>query len=185
VGWHFKRADVNTGYGFVAPTGRFTQGASDNVGSGYWGNFITGATTLYLTKNKATSANVFGGWESHSQKRDTNITPGQAFTDEWGLGQVLPLKKDMSRLLQLGLIGYDQWQVTESSGTLGAIPESSIPFYSVHAVGFQSNVILPEKSLAFFFKFEHEYQASARPQGRTIVFGGSWTRKIPKPAPKS
>src|SRR5579862_9038673 len=26
-----------------------------------------------------------------------------------------------------------------------------------------------------------EYSAKARPQGRTIVFGGSWTLKIPKP----
>jgi hypothetical protein len=33
LGWHLKRADVNVGYAFTAPTGRFTQGASDNVGS--------------------------------------------------------------------------------------------------------------------------------------------------------
>ena len=37
-------------------------------------------------------------WEIHGQKRGTNITPGQAFTIEWGIGPVLPLKKDMSML---------------------------------------------------------------------------------------
>ena len=67
-------------------------------------------------------------------KSGTNITPGQTFTDEWGFGQVVPLKKDLSRLLQLGLVGYDQWQVSQSSGTLSVagnpgIPESTIPFY--------------------------------------------------------
>ena len=40
----------------MAPTGRYTPGASDNVGSGYWGhNLITGST-VYLTKDKGTSA---------------------------------------------------------------------------------------------------------------------------------
>jgi hypothetical protein len=113
LGWHLKRADVVVGYAFTAPTGRFTAGASDNVGSGYWGNNITTGTTFYITKNKGTSANLATDWEVHGKKVGTNETPGQVFTDEWGLGQVLPLKKDFSRLLQLGLVGCDQWQGIE------------------------------------------------------------------------
>jgi hypothetical protein len=187
LGWHLKRADVVVGYAFTAPTGRFTQGASDNVGSGYWGNNITTGTTVYITKNKATTANLTTDWEIHGQKSATNITPGQAFTIEWGLGQVLPLKKDFSQLLQLGLVGYDQWQVSPNSGTTTVggtpIPQSSIPFYSVHAIGLQANYILPAKSLSAFFKYYDEYHALARPQGRTFVFGFSWTLRIPKPEP--
>jgi hypothetical protein len=34
--------------------------------------------------------------------------------------------------------------------------------------------------LVFFFKFYDEYSAKARPEGHTIVFGGSWTLRIPK-----
>jgi hypothetical protein len=187
LGWHFgKRVDFTAGYGFVAPTGRFTQGASDNVGSGYWGNDITSGTTLYITKNQGTTANLATAWEIHRQKSGTNITPGQTFTMEWGLGQVLPLKKDMSMLAQLGVVGYDQWQVSSSSGTLAVIggtpiPESLIPFYSVHAIGVQANLILPAKNLAAFFKYYDEYRALARPEGRTFVFGFSWTLRIPKP----
>jgi hypothetical protein len=82
------------------------------------GNDLTSGLTYYITKNKATTANLATDWEIHGQKSGTNITPGQAFTIEWGFGQVLPLKKDFSRLLQLGLVGYDQWQVSKSSGTL-------------------------------------------------------------------
>ena len=186
-GWHLKRADVTVGYAFTAPTGRFTAGASDNVGSGYWGNNITSGTTFYITKNKGTSANLSADWEIHGKKSGTNLTPGQAFTMEWGLGQVLPLKKYMSRLLQLGLVGYDQWQVSNNSGTVmvAGIPvnASTIPHYAVHGIGFQSNFILPAKDLAAFFKYYDEYSAKARPQGRTIVFGFSWTLRIPKPQP--
>jgi hypothetical protein len=195
LGWHLKRADVNAGYAFTAPTGRYTAGASDNVGSGYWGNNITTGTTFYITKNKGTSANLSTDWEIHGQRKTASIpageisnkTPGQTFTIEWGFGQVLPLKKDMSMLAQLGLVGYDQWQVSSNGGTIivagNPVPASLLPYYSVHGIGFQANLILPAKDVALFFKYYDEYRALARPEGRTIVFGGSWTLRIPKPQP--
>jgi len=184
LGWSFKRADINAGYAFVAPTGRYTPGASNNIGSGYWGT----GSTVYLTKNKGTTANLFTDWEFHhgskATSQGTSLTPGQAFTIEWGLGQVLPLKKDFSQLLQLGVIGYDQWQVTDNGGLAApSIPASAFPDYSVHAIGVQTTFIVPHKALNLFFKFEDEYRAIARPQGRTIAFGGSWTLRIPKPQP--
>jgi hypothetical protein len=119
----------------------------------------------------------------------SKITPGEAFTQEWGIGQVLPLKKDMSQLAQFGLVGYDQWQVSGNGDNylLAGIPvaASRVPYYSVHGIGFQANYILPAKAVALFFKYYDEYSAKARPVGRTFVFGGSWTLRIPKPTPKS
>ena len=191
LSWKLKHADLWVSDGFVAPTGRYSPGASDNIGSGYWGNqFMTGST-VYLTKNKGTTANPFTDWEAHGSKQ-TSITPnlretpGGTFTMEWGFGQVLPLDKQFSKLLQVGLVGYDQWQVTSNSGFQGTgAPASVVPFYSVHAIGFQTNLILPAKSLNFYFKYEPEYSAKARVEGTTIAFGGSYTFRIPKPRPKS
>jgi hypothetical protein len=138
LGWHLKRAHVVAGYAFTAPVGRYTAGASDDVGSGYWGNNITSGTTFYITKNKGTSANLATDWEIHGQRQTASTpsgqfsekTPGQAFTDEWGVGQVLPLKKHFSRLLQLGLVGYDQWQVSSNGGTVivAGIPVNASTF---------------------------------------------------------
>ena len=190
LGWHLPRADVWIGYAFFAPTGRYTPGATNNIGSGYLGNdFVTGST-LYLTKNKATSLSLFTNLESHGSKQganNTSLTPGGTWTDEWGLGQVVPLKKDFSRLLQVGLVGYDQLQVTANGGSLppgmGLIPANRLPFYSVHSAGIQSNFILPKKNLAFNFKYYWEYSSKAHPLGDTLVFGLSWTFRIPKPPP--
>lgn len=138
-----------------------------------------------MTKNKGTTANLFTDWEFHGSKNiatGTKVTPGQAFTTEWGLGQVFPLKKDFTRLLQLGVIGYDQWQVSDNGGFITPnVPASAVPYYSVHAIGFQANFLLPAKALNFFFKFEDEYRAFARSEGRTIAFGGSYTFRIPNP----
>jgi hypothetical protein len=187
IGWHLKRADIQVGDAFMVPTGRYSPGANNNIGSGYFGNHLVTGTTVYLTQNKGTSVNLFTDWEVHGSRQgtyNTYKTPGQAFSDEWGVGQILPLKKDMSRLLQLGVIGYDQWQVTANGGTV-ALPDGSpapaslLPYYSVHAVGGQASFIMPAKNLALFFKYEHEYDAYSHTLGNTIVFGGSWTLPIP------
>jgi hypothetical protein len=193
VGWHLKRRDIQVGDAFMVPTGRYSPGASNNVGSGYFGNHLQTGTTYYVTKNKGTSVNLFTDWEVHGPRQGTNNTyktPGQAFTDEWGIGQILPLKKDLSKLLQVGVVGYDQWQVTNNGGfvSIGGVlvPASSIPSYSVHAIGGQLNYILPAKNFSLFFKGYHEYSASTHTLGTPFTFGGAWTLAIPKPAaPKS
>jgi len=192
LGWHLKRADLWVGDAFMVPTGRYTPGATNNIGTGYFGNHAMTGTTIYITKNKGTSANLFTDWEVHGPRQgtyDTYKTPGQAFTDEWGFGQIVPLKKDESVLLQAGVIGYDQWQVTASSGTFAVaapggnvviLPANRLPFYSGHGVGGQLSLILPKPSLIFFFKYEDEYKAYSSPIGNTLVFGGAWTLGIPK-----
>jgi hypothetical protein len=193
LGWHKPRVDFIVADGLMLPTGRYSPGATNNVGTGYFGNHLQTGSTFYLTKNRGTSANLFTDWEVHGSRTGTNgtsKTPGQAFTDEWGLGQVLPLKKDFSKLLQLGIIGYDQWQVTANGGTVPVgpliAPASLLPYYSAHAVGVQATYVLPAKGITVNFKYEHEYTANSHFQGNTFVFGGTWTLRIPKPpAPKS
>lgn len=172
VGWHLGRVDTWVGYAFVAPTGEFFPLSSSNNGSGYWGNNFATGTTFYVTKNKGTQLNLATNWEFHGTKKGTNIIPGQAFTMEWGLGQMLPVKKN---LLQLGVIGYDQWQVTANQGAT-----ASFPFYSMHAIGLQTNFISPGKGYAIFFKYLPEYLVKASTQGRTIAFGFQWTLRDPR-----
>ena len=191
LGWHFKRADIQVMNAFMLPTGRYSPRATNNVGSGYFGNHLQTGTTFYITKNKGTSANLFTNWEVHGSRsgvNNTSKTPGQAFTMEWGVGQVLPLKKNLSQLLQLGVVGYDQWQVSDNGGTVSLgniiVPARILPHYSVHAVGGQINYILTPKNLSLYFKYYGEYKAYSHTLGKTIVFGVAWTRPIPNPGKK-
>lgn len=39
-------------------------------------------------------------------------------------------------------------------------------------------------NLVLFFKYEHEYKSYSHTLGNTIVFGGNWTLRIPKPPPR-
>ena len=105
IGWHFaKRVDFNAGYAFVAPTGRYTAGANNNVGSGYWGNNLTSRHhPLHHQKpgdhgepcHRLGSARLENG-------RQRSFGPAQqnhswaGFHRRVGIWPVLPLKKDMS-----------------------------------------------------------------------------------------
>ena len=123
---------------------------------------------------------------------NVQLTPGAAWSDEWGLGQAIPLDrpflktKKITKVAQIGLIGYDQAQVSRnrSNNTIVDAFERLVPFYYMHAAGGQVNYIDLKHDWNVFFKYEKEYRALAAPKGDTIVFGVVYTLRIPKPVAK-
>jgi hypothetical protein len=171
LGWHFKRADIQTAYAFFAPTGGFTAGASNNTGSGHWTNAPTAGETFYLTKNKATSFSAYQLYEFHTTQQGTNIHPGETLDLDYSLMQVLPLQKDMHTLLQFGLVGYGQWQTTNNSGP--EVDRAHPAHYKVNALGGAANIILPVRKVSVGFKLFKEFSNSETVQGYSLqIMGG-------------
>ena len=173
LGWHLKRADITAAYAFFAPTGRFNAGASNNTGTGHWTNAPTAGETFYLTKNRATSFSAYEMYEFHTTQQQTNIHPGQTLDVDYSLMQILPLKQDMTRLLQLGLVGYGQYQTSNNSG-----PEinPNIPgHYSVNALGGAANFILPARKTSVGFKVFKEFSNSYTVEGYSLQINGALT----------
>ena len=48
IGWHHPRVDTLAAFNIFIPTGRYTDGASNNTGMGMWGYEPVVATTVYL-----------------------------------------------------------------------------------------------------------------------------------------
>src|SRR5260370_18696197 len=115
LGWHFKRADTQVGYGFFAPTGRFTAGATNNTGTGHWTHSPTAGETFYLTKNKRTSFSAYQLYEFHTTQQGTNIRPGQTFNLDYSLMRMLPLQNDIHTPLQSPLPAYGHYQTPNNS----------------------------------------------------------------------
>lgn len=167
LGWHLKHADIKAAYGFMAPTGRYNDGATDNIGSGYWGHLLSLSGTYYLDKTRTWSISTNGVFEVHQQKKDSVMTPGRTFTFEYGVGKMLPVGK---QLLQLGLIGYGQWQVSDNGGGVLANTRGR---YGVAAIGPEVTLIVPRHKLSLTFRYEPELYAASRIQGSTFVFSGA------------
>src|SRR3954471_11264100 len=71
LGWTSHRVDVRAAYGVLAPTGRFTAGASDNVGSGYWTHAPSVGVTVFLTADRTTTLSAFHMYEFHTVQEGT------------------------------------------------------------------------------------------------------------------
>lgn len=169
LGWEKQRVAIRAVYGFLAPTGGFKVGADNNVGSGYWTHALSSGQTFYLTKNKATSVSAFQMYEIHSSQEGTKIHPGQTFDLDYSLMQTIPLGGNKG--LQVGLVGYNQWQTTDKTGPT-ITPVQARAHYKVNAIGFGSNVILPLK-VNIGFKYFQEFANRSTFQGHSVQISGS------------
>jgi len=172
LGWQLQRADVKAAYGFLAPTGRFEAGANDNVGNGYWTHCFSAGQTFYLAKNKATALSAFQLYEFHTTQEGTDLHPGQTLSLDYSLTHTLPLRADMS--LQLGLVGYNQWQTTDKSGP-GVTPAQAAAHYHVNAIGLGFNVLLPARKVSVGTRYFDEFGGRSTYQGYSFQITGSIT----------
>ena len=172
LGWRTKHADIRAVYGFLAPTGRFSAGANNNVGSGYWTNVVSAGETIYLTSSKTTAVSALEMYEFHGTQQGTNIHPGQTFDLDYSVTQTFPLQKDLR--LQLGLAGYGQWQTTDKNGPT-VTPAQVAAHYRVNALGFAANVVLPDRKVNLGVKYFREFLNRSTFQGYSVQISGAIT----------
>ena len=170
LGWQRKRASVRTIYGFLAPTGSFTPGATSNVGSGYWTHVVASGQTFYLTQNNRTSVSAFQMYEFHTTQEGTGIHPGQTIDLDYSVMQTVSQHSDFS--VQVGLAGYGQWQTTDKTGP-GVSPDQEDARYTVNSLGFATNIVWPPRRVSLGFKYFKEFSNRSTFQGYSAQISGS------------
>lgn len=172
LGWRKQHVAFRAIYGFLAPTGSFSAGANTNVGSGYWTSVVASGQTIYLNSSKATALSAFQMYEFHGTQEGTMVHPGQTFDLDYSLTHTFPLQPGLR--LQLGLVGYGQWQTTDKHGQ-NITPEQAAARYRVDALGFAANAILPEKKVSVGLKYFHEFEGRSTYQGYTLQISAAIT----------
>jgi len=178
LGWTKKHWDFAFGYGFYAPVGRYNietvtlpqlgsvkAEAIDNIGLGFWTHQFQGAATWYVDEHHATAVCAALTYEINQKKKDFDLTPGNVMTLNWGVSQYLPLNKDNKVLLEVGLTGYNSWQLTDDAGSDAVNPGVHD---QVHAVGGQLGLAYVPLNAAVKFHYLHEYSADDRFLGDVI-----------------
>lgn len=168
--------DFSLSYGFYAPIGKYdtetiripgsgpvTVEAADNLGYGFWTHQFQGAVAWYPMTNRATAVITALTYETNGRKEDYHLTPGDILTLDWGISQFLPLKKDMSLLLEVGPAGYDTWQITEDSGAAASDTRDQ-----VHAVGGQVGMTYVPWFLSVNCHAFYEFASESRFQGTSL-----------------
>jgi len=170
LGWMEERFGIRAIYGFLAPTGRFEAGESDNVGSGYWTHVIASGQTVYLSQDKRTAVSAFQMYEFHTSQEGTGVEPGQTINLDYSVTRVLPLGDGMT--LQTGIVGYEQRQTTDKTGP-GISPAQSDARYAVNALGVAGNLSLPSRGVVLGLRYYQEFSNRSTYEGYSLQITGS------------
>ena len=122
LGWHTKTADFVAGLGVFAPTGRYEDGANDNLGLGMWSFELFGGTTVFFDEAKSWHLATTAFYEIHTEKEGSDIKVGDILTFEGGLG-----KSFKQGALSVGLAYYAQFKVTDDDLGMLPLPPSFMP----------------------------------------------------------
>jgi len=163
LGWAFKKGKARVAYGFTAPTG------VDATTSDYFGHQFTVGGTYNPGKTGLWQINASSVWEAHHRKQNSDLKVGNNVTFEYGVGKTW-VKNQGKQLLQFGVVGYSEFQLTNDSGTAVA-PINPGGKDQVHAIGPEFGVILPPKKFNFFIRVLPEYAARSRTRGTTLMIG--------------
>ena len=164
LGWRDTKYDASLGLGIYVPTGDYNEPGDDNVGLGFWTGQIQGAGYYYLDAQQASALMLAGTYEMHSSKDDSDITPGDHFTLEYGFSQY------MSDRLELGIAGFSHWQVGNDKGT--TLLDNTVDT-EVHGIGAQIGYWATSR-LNLSLKYMKEYDAKVRTEGDWISFNVTW-----------
>ena len=164
LGWRTERVDIRGILGFLAPTGKFNAGATDNVGNGYWTPVVAAGETLYLSEDKATTLSAFQMYEFHSTQSGTQIHPGETFDLDYSLMHAFTFPDSR---LQAGLVGYGAWQTTAKTKP-NITPAEEAQRYRVNALGIGVNFALPARKVTLSFKYFDEFLNQWTYQGYSL-----------------
>jgi hypothetical protein len=152
---HDKQWDFSLGAGLWAPTG---EGAPPPVrpGAGFWTGMFTAGATWYPDEAKQWAISALNRYEINSEHRDIDVTPGHAYTLEWGVS------RSLSKTVELGLVGYYQQQVTTDDG-----PDNHRD--RVAAVGPEITAFCTRLGVNTSLRYLYEFMSESRLQGHTIA----------------
>lgn len=155
---HIKQWDFSFGYGVWAPTGDSDAMDPTEPGTGYWGHMFTAGLTFYPDQAKKWSISGLSRYEINHEDRDTDITPGHAYTLEWGVGRTICKNFDV------GVVGYYQQQVTKDSGS----GSNDLQDW-VASVGPEVSTFCPCLGVFTTVRYLYEFAAENRLQGHTVA----------------
>ncbi len=167
LAWNLSKGNVRVAYGFMAPTGRYNTGATDNTTSDYWGHEISFGGTINPDKAKMWQISMSSVWEFHQTKRHEDVKVGNNVTFEYGVGKTF-IKNKGKQVLQFGVVGYAEFQLTDDSGS-DVTPINAGNKDHVFALGPEFDVILPPQKFNFMIRVLPEFAARSRTRGLTFV----------------
>jgi hypothetical protein len=174
LGWHIKDplplspggADITVHYAFYAPTGQYTPGATDNTSLGMWSNEVSARLTAYFDKDRVWSGSAALFYDFNSKKQGQDWTTGNPFTFMGGIGPTYGAKDSLFSGW-FGLVGYSQFQVTDTTG-VDAPLLARLNKTRIYSAGPEFTTLQGALTLRYFWQFGGKF--STQGQGLYVQF---------------
>jgi hypothetical protein len=125
LGWHAEEWHALFNYNLWLPTGRFSEGASNNTGKGLYSHMLTGAVTWQEAASLPWTATAQLRYEIFGVQRQSNIRPGQVITIEFAAG------KEVVKGFDLAITAVGSFQTTKESNSPPGTDNSRYRFFGV------------------------------------------------------
>jgi hypothetical protein len=165
LSWHVKQFDFSAALGVWAPSGNFNAGtpaaplrALVSPGNGFWSPMLTAGVVWYPDEEKTWALSLLNRCEVNTEQDQTDITPGDMYSLEWGLS------KTVYHGVDVGLAGYWQQEFTEDSGKGAATALSHVV-----GIGPEVSVLWEKLGLISSLRYEYEVDSKDRPNGQAVV----------------
>ncbi|HUC83811.1 MAG TPA: transporter [Candidatus Acidoferrales bacterium] len=162
LSWHLQQFDFCAALGVWAPSGKFDASTPlrmlDSPGDGFWTPMATLGVVWYPDEKKTWALSLLNRYEISTEQDQTDITPGNMYSLEWGLS------KTVHQGVDVGLAGYWQQQTTQDSGTGAATALSHVV-----GIGPEVSVFWEKLGLISSLRYEYEVNSKDRPQGQAVV----------------
>jgi hypothetical protein len=156
---HLQTASLSLGYGIWVPTGDFSTTNPTRAGRGFWTHMLTAGVTWHPDVDKRWSVSALNRYEISHDTQGLDLTPGQVYTLEWGLGY------GFRPTIDFGVIGYYQAQTTKDTGR----DATSTSRDQVVGVGPEVILLCPRLGLFTSVRYAYEVLAENRLQGHTAA----------------
>ena len=142
-------------------SGKFSPGASDNRGTGFWALVYSLGGVYYPGGDReAWSVSAIGRFEQNFEQRGSGIDPGDDIVVDWGVGRTF---QPANHAVDVGVSGFALWQVTQQ---LGGSIEAEKERYRLFGIG-------PEASVSLTGPLSLRVRAQWEVAARNIVRGNN------------
>lgn len=170
LGWRLPQLDIVAAFGFFAPTGSYDADDAINNGLGRWAEMFSLGAVGYLDAARSWSISAMVRYLIHQKQTGVDVRVGDNLALEWGLGKTFRPASWQPYVAQLdaGVIGYAQWQVTDTTGS--AVPSLARGIRSdIFGVG--PEIAATTKFGRFFARYLFEFGAQNASSGQVFLFG--------------
>jgi hypothetical protein len=171
LGWHTTKADFTFGYGIYLPTGKFEFAGNNNTGMGMWTHEFSAGTTVFFDQKKTVHFSTVGFFETHSDKKETDVRVGNIISLEGGLGKEFhkPIAGfPIPIVFNAGAVYYTQFKVSSDK-----IPVGNNIFTGskdqIYSWGLEFNVLHPKIRTSIGLRWLDELGAKNRFEGNTFL----------------